>query len=106
MARLKEELNTVNLSKHLLDIGVESALVMNGFDDCIAGILERFGMEPIIIYDKKKVINKLMRNGCDSYEGAHEYYEHNQLGGWHGDLTPGFLVRLPEETRFKPEKIW
>jgi len=84
------------LSDRLLDIGIEDALVMTGYDDCAIGILERFGMEPIVLYDKNKVIDKLIADGCDDYEGALEFYEFNQLGGWHGDKTPGFLVRLPE----------
>tara|TARA_R110000824_G_C14670446_1_gene618984 strand:+ start:240 stop:503 length:264 start_codon:yes stop_codon:yes gene_type:complete len=84
------------LSDRLLDIGVEDALVMTGYDDCAIGILERFGMEPIVLYDKNKVIEKLIDDGCDDYEGALEFYEFNQLGGWHGDKTPGFLVSLPE----------
>ena len=83
------------LADRLLDIGVESALVMDGYDDCVIGVMERYGMEPIVIYDKASVIQRLMDEGCDSYEGALEYYEFNQLGGWHGDRTPGFLVRLP-----------
>ena len=87
--------STVMLAEQLLDLGVESALTMDGYDDCAIGILERFGMECIVIYDKEKVIEKLMANGCDSYEGALEFYEYNQLGGWHGDMTPGFLVKLP-----------
>ena len=89
-------MNTETLSNRLLDIGVEDALVMDGYNDCVIGILERYGMENIILYDKEKVIQKLIDDGCDSYEGAVEYYEFNQLGGWHGDKTPGFLVRLPE----------
>ena len=89
-------MNTEILSNRLLDIGVEDALVMDGYNDCVIGILERYGMENIILYDKEKVIQKLIDDGCDSYEGAVEYYEFNQLGGWHGDKTPGFLVRLPE----------
>ena len=89
-------MKTENLSERLLELGVESALVMDGYNDCVAGILERFGMESIVLYDKDKVIQKLMDEGCDSYEGAVEYYEFNQLGGWHGDKTPGFLIRLPE----------
>tara|TARA_R100000306_G_C4324330_1_gene116845 strand:+ start:219 stop:530 length:312 start_codon:yes stop_codon:yes gene_type:complete len=87
--------STVMLAEQLLDLGVESALTMDGYDDCVIGILERFGMESIVIYDKEKVIEKLIANGCDSYEGALEFYEYNQLGGWHGDMTPGFLVKLP-----------
>jgi len=88
--------STVTLAERLLELGVEDALVMTGYDDCVVGLLERFGMEPIVLYDKEKVIQQLMDEGCDSYEGAVEFYEFNQLGGWHGDKTPGFLVWLPE----------
>ena len=84
-----------NLFDRLYDIGIEEPVVMSGYDDCIVGCLERFGMEPIVIYDKEKVIQQLMDEGCDSYEEALEYYEFNQLGGWHGDKTPGFLILLP-----------
>ena len=88
--------STVTLTERLLELGVESALIMDGYDDCAIGILERFGMESIVLYDKELVIQQLMDEGCDSYEGALEYYEFNQLGGWHGDQTPGFLIRLPD----------
>jgi len=94
MPDLKE--STVTLAERLLDLGVESALIMDDYDDCVIGILERYGMENIVLYDKEKVIQKLIDDGCDSYEGAVEFYEFNQLGGWHGDKTPGFLVKLPE----------
>jgi hypothetical protein len=53
-------------------------------------------MECVVIYDKEKVIDKLMDQGCDTYEEALEYYSYNQLGSWHGHGTPGFLVRLLE----------
>lgn len=87
----------VTLAGRLLELGIENALVMDGYDGCVIGILERFGMEPIVLYDREKVLEQLVEEGCDTYEGAHEYYHFNQLGGWHGDQTPGFLVRLPEE---------
>ena len=87
--------SVVTLTEQLLEIGVGDAMIMDGYDDCAVGILERYGMEPIVLYDKEKVINKLVENGCDGYEGANEFYEFNQLGGWHGDKTPGFLIRLP-----------
>ena len=86
------------LSDQLMDIGVENVLLMDGYDDCVIGILERFGMEPVVLYDKDKVIEKIMKESPGgSYEEAVEHYEFNQLGGWHGDKTPGFLVRLPQE---------
>jgi hypothetical protein len=85
------------LAERLLDFGLsEDALTMDGYDDCAMGILERFGMTPIVIYDKERVLQKLMDNGCDTYEEALEFYSYNQLGGWHGDGTPGFLEWLPE----------
>ena len=87
----------MSLADRLLDVGVEEGLVMNGYDDCVVGVLERYGMEPIVLYDKDKVIKKLMDDGCETYEEAVEFYEFNQLGGWHGDKTPGFLVPLPKE---------
>ena len=27
-------------------------LFMDGYDDCVVGVVERFGMEPIICYDR------------------------------------------------------
>ena len=66
------------------------ALTMDGYDDCIAGVLERFGMEPIIVYDKQRVLEKLMQDGA-SEEEAYEFFEYNQLGAWMGDGTPGFI---------------
>ena len=49
-----------------------------------------------MLYDKAKIIDKLIEDGCDDYEGANEFYEFNQLGAWVGDKTPGFLIRLPD----------
>jgi len=66
------------------------ALTMDGYDDCIAGVLERFGIEPIIVYDKQRVIEKLMQDGATEEE-AYEFFEYNQLGAWMGDGTPGFI---------------
>lgn len=68
-------------------------LCMDGYDDCIVGFLQRFGMDPVAVYDREKVLEKLMADGC-SYEEALEYYEFNQVGAWAGDRTPGFLVRV------------
>ena len=84
------------LADKLREIGVENALVMDGYDDCVIGVLERYGMEPIVLYDKEKVIQRIMDlSPGGTYEEAIEYYSYNQLGGWHGDMTPGFLVKLP-----------
>jgi hypothetical protein len=67
-------------------------LQMDGFEDCTAGICVRFGQPPILIYDRQKVIAKLMAGGL-SEEEAEEYFDFNQIGAWLGDRTPAFLIR-------------
>tara|TARA_R100001163_G_scaffold43706_1_gene32978 strand:- start:195 stop:404 length:210 start_codon:yes stop_codon:yes gene_type:complete len=68
---------------------------MTGFDDCVVGLLERFGVDvPVVVYDREKVIQKLMDNGIETYEEAEEFYHYNQLGAWVGDGTPAFLIRV------------
>ena len=87
------------LKEQLLELGLEEVMVMDGYDDCVIGVLERFGTEPIILYDKDKVIEKLVADGL-TLEEAVEFYEYNQLGSWVGDRTPGFLVRLPTDNQY------
>jgi hypothetical protein len=69
--------------------------VMDGFDDCIVGIVERCTMPPIVCYDREKVIAALMRDGM-TWEEAEEYFEFNQMGAWVGDSTPCFLIKDPD----------
>lgn len=69
---------------------------MNGFDDCIAGVVERFGQPDILCYDIDKVIEKLMEQDRMTYEGAVEFWQYNQLNVWAGDSTPCFLRSLNE----------
>jgi hypothetical protein len=87
--------SVITLSGRLLDLGIEDALVMDGFDDCAIGILERCGMKPIVIYDKEKIIDQLMVDEGYDHLGANDYYQYNQLGSWLSDKAPGFLIRLP-----------
>ncbi len=70
-------------------------LVMDGFDDCIIGVGQRF-TDHFVVYDLKKVIAKLMEQGM-SEEEAIEFHEFNQLGAWVGPGTPVFL-HFPEST--------
>ena len=85
------------LTETLNDLGAEDALIMDGFDDCILGILERFGIDqPIVVYDREKVIAKLIDRDGMTHEEALDFYYFNQLGGWHGEKTPAFLIKMSE----------
>lgn len=67
-------------------------LSMSGYDDCVVGIVERFGMQPILCYDTNKVIEKLMKDM--SADEAWEWFHFNQIGAWMGDGTPCFITHL------------
>jgi len=66
-------------------------LTMDGYDDCIVGVVERFGQPPIMCYSKPKVLERLVADGM-SEEEAEEFWSVNQIGAWVGDGTPCFLT--------------
>jgi len=83
----KEELNEI------ADQYDSELLLMDGFDDCILGVIESTTDSPKFCYSKKKVIEKLMSMGMDE-EGAIEFHEFNQAGAHVGEGTPAFLQDL------------
>ncbi len=66
-------------------------LKMNGFDDCIVGVVERYGQSPILCYDKEKVLLQLQRESGMTEEEAREFFYYNQIGACMGEATPCFL---------------
>jgi len=71
---------------------MDGLLTMDGYDDCIVGVVERFGQEAIVCYDKEKVLQKLGIEGMDEEE-AIEFFYYNQIGAWMGEGTPCFLTK-------------
>ena len=78
--------------KRLLE-ALPDALIMDGFDDCIVGVVEKFGEEDIVCYSKEKVIEKLMESHMDREE-ALEFFYFNQIGAYLGENTPCFIEYL------------
>jgi len=68
-------------------------MLMDGFEDCIIGICERHGQEPIVTYDKNKIIDKLILEDMTEEE-ALEFFYYNQIGAWVGETTPCFVTIL------------
>jgi hypothetical protein len=70
---------------------VYGAIKLDGFDNCIIGIVEEFGNGPRILYSKEKIINEL----CDemTIEEALEFYDFNILGGYFGEQNPVFYLK-------------
>ncbi|CAB4159604.1 hypothetical protein UFOVP715_33 [uncultured Caudovirales phage] len=65
------------------------------FDEAIIGVAERFGMEPVVCYDRTRCIDILARGM--TREDAEEFFEFNTIGAWLGDLTPVFVDTRPAE---------
>lgn len=68
-----------------------SMMFMDGYDDCILGVCERFGAEDCVAYDKSKVISKLMEDGMTEEE-ALEFFYFNMVGAYVGEQTPVFIT--------------
>ena len=70
----------------------EGAVILDGLDDAIIGIVEEFGNGPRILYSKTKVLRILEeRDGMSSIEAV-EFYEYNILGLFATDQNPVFLI--------------
>jgi hypothetical protein len=65
------------------------------FDEAILGIAERFGMDPVVCYDRTRCIDILARDM--PREEAEEFFEFNTIGAWMGDATPVFVDTRPAE---------
>lgn len=78
--------------------GVEDSalLTMDGYDDCIVGIVHRFNAA-FVLYDEARVIATLVERDGMTHDEAHEFFEFNMLGAWHGQRTVGFLERPDTE---------
>ena len=75
----------------------ENMIFFDGYEDALIGFLQRFGMEPLALYDRDKCIKILMeRDGMDFHE-AEEFFEFNSAGAWVGENTPAFAVFVPRD---------
>ncbi len=75
----------------------DDLLIMDGFDDCIEGIVVGKTLKcPVICYDRDKVIEKLMSHGM-TYEEAEEFHEYNQADAYVGESTPVFIIKKPTD---------
>ena len=70
----------------------EEALLVDGFEDAIVGICEKFGAVPVVAYDMDKCVEILMERDGMGYEEAAEFFEFNVVAAYVGEGTPVFLT--------------
>jgi|TARA_B110000503_G_C7012230_1_gene356200 uncharacterized protein YjfI (DUF2170 family) len=76
----------------------EGAVLLDGFENSIIGIIEEFGNGPRILYSKSLIIDTLMKDKM-TYEEAEEFYEFNILGLYANEQNVVFLTHS-----LKPKK--
>ena len=63
------------------------AILYEGFNDALIGIIARCATEPLAVYDRALCIEVLMREGA-THEEAEDYFCYNVEGCWAGPGTP------------------
>jgi len=71
----------------------DKALFPTGYELAVIGYVERFGMEPLVLVDRDKMLQMLVDEGM-TYEESVEYYEFNIIGAWMGEGTPCFATLI------------
>ena len=64
------------------------AIILDGFDEAIIGLVEEFGNGPRILYSRDKILEILQTRDEISFEDALEFYDFNILGMFAGDQNP------------------
>lgn len=67
------------------------AIILDGFDEAIIGLVEEFGNGPRILYSRDKILEILQTRDEMSFEDALEFYDFNILGMFAGDQNPVML---------------
>jgi hypothetical protein len=70
----------------------EGAIILDGLDDAIIGIVEEFGNGPRILYSKPKILNILCKRDLMTQSEAEEFYDYNIIGLYAGEQNPVFLI--------------
>lgn len=76
----------------IVDEIAEGAIILDGFNDAIIGVVEEFGNGERVLYSKEKIIKIMVeRDGMTETESL-EFYDFNILGLFAGDQNPVFLI--------------
>mgnify|MGYP003133942117 CR=1 FL=1 len=79
----------MELTKEVIDHLAENAVILEGLNDCVVGVINTCREQGILLYDTTKIIEKLERDM--SHEEALEYFAYNIRGAYFGEGSPVFL---------------
>lgn len=84
----------MTINDYDIDEFCEGAIILDGLDDAIIGIVEDFGSGPKILYSKEKILEILQSRDLMTLEEAIEFYSFNILGLYAGEQNPVFLITI------------
>jgi hypothetical protein len=90
---------TVNIDEY-----AEGAILLDGLESAIVGIVEEFGNGNRVLYSKQKILNILQERDLMTMGEAEEFYDYNILGLHAGEQNAVFLDL--EITPIKKEDGW
>ena len=82
----------MTISKDDINEFAEGAVILDGLDDAIIGIVEEFGNGPRILYSKDKILTILCERDGMSIEESEEFYGYNIVGLYAGEQNAVFLI--------------
>lgn len=74
-----------------IDEYAEGAILLDGFEEAIIGIVEEFGNGRRILYSKPKILSILCERDLMTMGEAEEFYDFNILGLYAGEQNAVFL---------------
>jgi hypothetical protein len=90
---------TVNIDEY-----AEGAVLLDGLESAIVGIVEEFGNGNRVLYSKQGILNILQERDLMTYGEAEEFYDYNIIGLHAGEQNAVFLDL--EITPIKKEDGW
>ena len=82
-----------------LDEYAEGAVLLDGLEDAIIGVVEEFGNGRRILYSKDKILQILCERDSMTEEEAQEFYDFNILGLHVSEQNPVFLDIILDENK-------
>jgi hypothetical protein len=74
-----------------IDEYAEGAVLLDGLESAIIGIVEEFGNGRRILYSKPKILSILCERDSMTMEESEEFYDYNILGLYAGEQNAVFL---------------
>jgi hypothetical protein len=81
----------MNINGYDINEIAEGAVILDGLDSAVIGVIEEFGRDNRILYSKNKILEILSERDGMTWSEAEEFYDYNILGLYAGEQNPVFL---------------